>query len=210
MEAATCVRSAGRCVAASAACCGPGAASLGGEWLCVAQVYPLHGGGKALGSGVGWVRGRGCRGLTSGRSFLVSPSCVPWWPLVGWPWRVFAACCIHGGTTSACCRVAVEAAVGCGGVACVGVVHGVCGGPSCIVLGGSSWRSVAAVRGGRPWAKRLLGWCGTCGVGMARGRGMHVSASNATLGFLSLGVPAVSALRFLRSFPLRPSLSNLF
>ena len=151
VQAATSVRSVGWCVAASPAFCGQGAASVGGEWLCVARVYVLHGGGRALGSSMGWVRGRGCRGLTSGRFFLVSAWCVPRWPLVGSPWRAFAACHIPGGTT-VCCRVAVGAAVGCRGVACVGVVCGVCGGLSCVVLGGSSWRSVAAVRGGRPWA----------------------------------------------------------
>ena len=47
--------SAGRWVAASWACCGPGAASAAGEWRCVAGVYRFHGGGGGylLGCGVG-------------------------------------------------------------------------------------------------------------------------------------------------------------
>ena len=50
--------SAGRWVAASLACRGTGFATVGGEWLFVAAVYRLHGGGGGLGSGMGWVRGR--------------------------------------------------------------------------------------------------------------------------------------------------------
>ena len=40
---------------ASWACCGPGAALLGGEWWCVAVGYGFHGveGGYLLGCGVG-------------------------------------------------------------------------------------------------------------------------------------------------------------
>ena len=47
--------SAGRWVAASWACCGPGAAAAGGEWRCVAGLYRFHrgGGGYVLGCGVG-------------------------------------------------------------------------------------------------------------------------------------------------------------
>ena len=81
--------SAGRWVAASWACCGPGAALASGEWRCVAGVYRFHGGGGAICSGVGRARGRlpagsGCRGLTVGGSSAVYPWCVPWWPPVGW------------------------------------------------------------------------------------------------------------------------------
>ena len=137
-RAATFVGSAGRWVAASWACCSPGAASVGGEWWCLARVYRLHGGGGAMGSGVWWVRGRrpagsGCRGLTVGGSSAVSPWCVPWWPLVGWLRGVHGVYRIHGGTTVCWCAV-----VGCGGGACVGVVGVVGGGVSCVVLGGSS------------------------------------------------------------------------
>ena len=72
-RAATFVGSAGQCVVASGACCGPGVAPVGGEWLCVAGVYRLHGGAGASGSGVAWVRGRlpasgGCQDLTVGGS----------------------------------------------------------------------------------------------------------------------------------------------
>ena len=173
-RAATFVGSAGRLLASSRACCGPGAVSVVGEWLCVAGLYRFHGGGGALGSGVGWVRGRppagsGCRGLTLGRSSAVPPCCILWWPLVGWQCGAFCVYRIHGGTT-VCWRAAVEDVVGCGGGACVGVVRVVCGDASCVVLGGSSCRSVVAVRGGWSWAWRFLGGCGTCGVGMA-GRG---------------------------------------
>ena len=62
---------------------------------------------------------------------------------------------IHGGTTVRC-QVSVWGAVGCGGVAFVGVVRVVCGGASCVVLGSFSWRSVAAVRRGRSLAWQLL------------------------------------------------------
>ena len=133
-RAATFVGSAGRWVPASWACCGPGAASLGGEWRCVAGMYHLHGGGAAMGSGEGWVRGRlpvgsGCRGLTVGGSSAVSPWCVPWWPLVGWLRGVLGVSCIHGGTT-----VCWPAVVGCGGGACVGVVRVAGGRVSCVVV----------------------------------------------------------------------------
>ena len=50
--------SAGRWVAASWVCCGPGAVPAGGEWRCVAGVYRFHGGGGAICSDVGWARGR--------------------------------------------------------------------------------------------------------------------------------------------------------
>ena len=103
-------------------------------------MYRIHCGRGALGSGVGWVRGRPpagswCRGPTVGGSSLVSPWCVPWWPLVGWLWRVFAVYRIHGGTT-VCWQAAVGVAPGCWGVACFGVACGVCGGGLCVVLGG--------------------------------------------------------------------------
>ena len=70
--------SAGRSVAASWACCGPGAAPALGEWRCVAGVYCFHAGGGAMCSVVGSARGRlpagsGCRGLTVGGSSAVSP-----------------------------------------------------------------------------------------------------------------------------------------
>ena len=99
--------SAGRWVAASWACCGPGAAPAGGEWRCVAGVYRFHGGGGAICSGVGWARGRlpagsGCRGLTVGGSSAVSPWCVPWWSPVGWLKWVFGVYRIHGGTIVCC------------------------------------------------------------------------------------------------------------
>ena len=105
----------------------------------MAGVYRLHDGGGAMGSGVGWVRGRlpagsGCRGLTVCGPSAVSPWCVPWWPLVGWLRGVLGVYRIHGGTT-----VCWRAVVGCGGGACVGVVRAVGGGVSCVVLGGSSW-----------------------------------------------------------------------
>ena len=45
--------SAGRWVAASRVCCGPAAAPVGGEWLCVAGVYRFHGEGEGLGFGRG-------------------------------------------------------------------------------------------------------------------------------------------------------------
>ena len=144
--------SAGRWVAASWACCGPGAAPAGGEWRCVAGVYRFHGGGGgALCSGVGWARGRllagsGCRGLTVGGSSAVSSWCVPWWSLVGWLKGVLGVYRIHGGTI-VCWRAAAVCAAGCGGGACVGVVRVVGGGVLCAVLGGSSWWSVVMV----PW-----------------------------------------------------------
>ena len=40
--------SAGRWVAASWACCGPGAVPAAGEWRCVAWVYRFHGEGGGL------------------------------------------------------------------------------------------------------------------------------------------------------------------
>ena len=134
---------------------------------------PLWWGG-AMGSGVGWVRGRlpagsGCCSLTVGGSSAVSPCCVPWWPLVGWLRGVFRFYRIHGGTT-ACWR----AAVGCGGGAFVGVVRVVDGGASCVVLGSSSWWSAVAVLGGWSWAWLFLGQCGTCGVGIVWGGGACV------------------------------------
>ena len=124
-------------------------------------------------SGVGWVRGRlpagsGCQGLTVGGSSAVSPWCVPWRSLVGWLKGVFGVYRIHWGTT-VCRRAAAGRAVGCGGGACVGVVRVVGGGASCVVLGGSSWRSVVVVPGRWSWAWRFLGGCGTCGVGFAGG-----------------------------------------
>ena len=172
--------SAGRWVAASWACCGPGAAPAGGEWRCVAGVYRFHGGGGPICSGVGWACGRlptgsGCGGLTVGGSSAVSPWCVPWWSLVGWPKGVFGVYGIHGGTI-VCWRAAAGGAVGCGGGACVGVVHVVRGGASCVVLGGSSWWSVVVLSGGWSWAWRFLGGCGTCGVGLAGGGGARVWA----------------------------------
>ena len=156
----------------------PGAAPAGVEWRCVAGVYRLHGGGGAMGLSVGWVRGRlpagsGCRGLTVGGSPAVSPWCVPWWPLVGWLRGVFGVYRIHGGTT-VCWPAAVGDVVGRGAGACVRVVRVVGGSASRVVLGGSSWRSVVAVRGGWSWAWRFLGGCGTCGVRMAGGGGARV------------------------------------
>ena len=168
-------RSAGRWVAASWACCGPGAVPAGGEWRCVAGVYRFHGGGGAICSGVGWARGRlpagsGCRGLTVGGYSAVSPWCVPWWSLVGWLKGVFGVYRIHGGTI-VCWGAAAVGAAGCGGGACVGVDRVVGGGVSCVVLGGSSWWSVVVVTGGWSWALRFLGGCGTCGVALAWGGG---------------------------------------
>ena len=167
--------SAGRWVAASWACCGPGAVPADGEWRCVAGVYPFHGGGGAICSGVGWARGRlpagsGCRGLTVGGYSAASPWCVPWWSLVGWLKGVFGVYRIHGGTI-VCWGAAAVGAAGCGGGACVGVDRVVGGGVSCVVLGGSSWWSVVVVPGGWSWALRFLGGCGTCGVGFAGGGG---------------------------------------
>ena len=168
--------SAGRWVAASLACCGPGAAPAGGEWRCVTGVYRFHGGGGAICSCVGWAHGRlpagsGCRGLTVGGSSAVSPWCVPWWSLVGWLKGFFGVYRIHGGTI-VCWRVAAGAAVGCRGGACVGVVRVVGGGASRVVLGGSSWWSVVVVLGSCwSWAWRFLGGSGTCGVGLAWGGG---------------------------------------
>ena len=91
-RAATFEGSGGRWMAASRACWGPGAAPVGGEWLCVAGVYHFHGGG---GGGGGGARARAWGGSVVGYrqvsgagavggSCLASPSCVPWWPLVGW------------------------------------------------------------------------------------------------------------------------------
>ena len=130
--------------------------------------------GGAVGSGVGWVRGRlaagsGCRGLVVGGSSAVSSWCVPWWPLVGRLGGVFGVYHIHGGIT-----VCWRAVVGCGGGACVGVVRVVSGDVSCVVLGGSSWGSVVAVRGGWSWAWRFLGGGRTCGVGTVGGGGARV------------------------------------
>ena len=141
----------------------------------MAGVYRLHGGGGAICSGVGWARGRlpagsGCRGLTVGGSSAVSPWCVPWWSLVGWLKGVFGVYRIHGGTI-VCWSAAAAAAASCGGGACVGVDRVVGGGVSCVVLGGSSWWSVAVVPGGWSWALRFLGGCRTCGVGLAGGAG---------------------------------------
>ena len=172
--------SAGRWVAASWACCGPGAAPAGGEWRCVAGVYGFHGGGGAICSGVGWARGRlpagsGCRGLTVGGSSAVSPWCVPLWSMVGWLKGVFGVYRIHGGTI-VCWRAAAGGAVGCGVGAWVGVVCVVVGGVWCVVLGGSSWWSVVVVPGGWSWAWRFLGGCGTCGVGLVGGGGARVWA----------------------------------
>ena len=167
--------SAGRWVAASWACCDPGAVPVGGEWRCVAGVYRFHGGGGAICSGVGWARGRllagsGCRGLTVGGYSAASPWCVPWWSLVGWLKGVFGVYRIHGGTI-VCWGAAAVGAAGCGAGACVGVDRVVGGGASCVVLGGSSWWSVVVVPGGWSWALRFLGGCGTCGVGLAGGGG---------------------------------------
>ena len=77
-------------------------------------------GGGAVGSGVGWVRGRlpagsGCRGLTVDGPSVVPPWCVPRWSLVGWLRGVLVVYRIHGGTT-----VCGRAVVGCGGGACEG------------------------------------------------------------------------------------------
>ena len=167
--------SAGRWVAASWACCGPGAVPAGGEWRCVAGVYRFHGGRGAICSGVGWARGRlpagsGCRGLTVGGYSAASPWCVPWWSLVGWLKGAFGVYRIHGGTI-VCWGAAAVGAAGCGGGACVGVDRVFGGGVSCVVLGGSSWWSVVVVPGGWSWALRFLGGCGTCGVGLAGGGG---------------------------------------
>ena len=167
--------SAGRWVAASWACCGPGAVPAVGEWRCVAGVYRFHGGGGAICSDVGWARGRlpagtGCRGLTVGGYSALSPWCVPWWSLVGWLKGVFGVYRIHGGTIL-CWGVAAVGAAGCGAGACVVVDRVVGGGVSCVVLGGSSWWSVVVVPGGWSWALRFLGGCGTCGVGLAGGGG---------------------------------------
>ena len=119
--------SAGRWVAASWACCGPGAVPAGGGWRCVAGVYCFHGWGGAICSGVGWARGRllagsGCRGLTVGGSSAVSPWYVPWWSLVGWVKGVLGVYRIHGGTI-VCWGAAAVGAAGCGGGASVGVVR---------------------------------------------------------------------------------------
>ena len=166
--------SAGRWVAASWTCCGAGAAPAGGEWRCAAGVYRFHGGGGgAVCSAVGWVCGRlpagsGCRGLTVGWSSAVSPWCVLWWCLVGWLKGVSGVYRIHGGTI-VCWRAAAGGSVGCGAGACVGVVRVVGSGASCVVLGGSSWRSAVVVLGGWSRAWRFLGGCGTCGVGLAWG-----------------------------------------
>ena len=105
----------------------------------------------------------------------------------------FAVYRIHGGST-VCWQAAVEAAVGCGGRACFGVVRVVCGGMSCVVLGGSPLWSAVAVSRGRSSAWRLLGGCGTCGVGMAGGGRACVWACFATLAFFGCGVLGVSAL----------------
>ena len=126
-------------------------------------------------SGVGWVRGRlpactGCWGPTVGGSSAVSPWCVPWWFLVRWLKGPFGMYRIHGDTI-VCWRAAAGGAVGCGGEACVCVVRVVGGGASCVVLGGSSWRSVLVVLGGWSWAWRFLGGCGTCGVRVGWGGG---------------------------------------
>ena len=116
-----------------------------------------------MGAGVGWVCGRllagsGRRGLTVGGSSAVSPWCVTCWPLVGWLRGVFGVYRFYGGTT-VCWRAAVGGVVGCGVGACVSVVSVVCGSASCVVLGGSSWRSVVAVRRGLSWAWRFpQGW----------------------------------------------------
>ena len=168
---ATFVGSAGRWVAACWACCGPGAAYLDGEWWCVAWVYRLHGGGRAVGSGMGWVCGRlpagsGCRGLTVGGRSAVSSWCVPWCPLVGWLRGFFGVYRIHGGTT-VCWRVVV----GCGGGGGVGAVLVVGGGASCVVPGGSSWWFVVAVRGGWSWAWRFWEGAGLAGSGWFGGGG---------------------------------------
>ena len=167
--------SAGRLVAASWTCCGPGAVPAGGEWRCVAGVYRFHRGGGAICSGVGWARGRltagsGCRGLTVGGYSAAPPWCVPWWPLVGWLKGVFGVYRIHGGTI-VCWGAAAVGAAGCGGRACVGVDRVFGGGVSCVVLGGSPWWSVVVVPRGWSWALRFLGGCGTCGVGLAGGGG---------------------------------------
>ena len=161
--------SAGRWVAASWACCGPGAVPAGGEWRCVAGVYHFHGRGGAICSGVGWARGRlpvgsGCRGLTVGGYSAVSPWCVPWWSLVGWLKGVFGVYRIHGGTI-VCWGAAAVGAAGCGGGACVGVDRVVGGGVSCVVLGGSSWWSVVVV----PWGV-VLGFAVPGRVRDMRGR----------------------------------------
>ena len=187
--------SAGRWVAASWACCGPGAVPAGGEWRCVAGVYCFHGGGGAFCSGVGWARGRllagsGCRVLTVGGSSAVSPWCLPWWFLVGWLKGVFGVYRIHGGTI-VCWGAAAVSAAGIGGGACVGVVCVVGGGVSCVVLGGSSWWSVVVVPGGWSWAWGFLGGCETCGVGLAGGGGRVCG-----LACLPSALPAVSSSAF--------------
>ena len=171
--------SAGRWVAASWACYGPGAVPVGGGWRCVAGVYRFGSGGGAICSGVGLARGRlsagsGCRGLTVGGYSAVSPWCVPWWSLVGWLKGVLGVYRIHGGTT-VCWGAAAVGAAGCGGGACVVFDRVVGGGVSGVVLGGSSWWSVVVVPGGWSWALRFLGGCGTCGVGLAGGGGACVS-----------------------------------
>ena len=188
--------SAGRWVAASWACCGPGAAPAGGEWRCVAGVYRFHGGGGGYLLGCGLGRGRlpagsGCRGLTVGGSSAVSPWCVPCWSLVGWLKGVFGVYRIHGGTI-VCWRAAARVAPGCGGGACVGVVRVVGGSVSFVVLRGSSWWSVMVVPGGWSWAWRFLGGCGTCGVGLAWGGGGRVCG----LACLPSALPAVSSSAF--------------
>ena len=165
LRAATSVGSAGWCAASRARCLRCGVRRWGVAVCGWGVSSPLWG-GRGLGSGVVWARGRspagsGCRGLTFGGSFLVSLWCVPWRTLVSWLWKVPVACSIHGGTT-VCRGVAMECAAGCRGVACVGVAHGVCNGAFCVVLGGSSWRSVVVVRRGRSWVWRLLGGCRTC------------------------------------------------
>ena len=196
--------SAGRWVAASWACCGPGAVPAGGEWRCAVGVYRFHGGGGAICSGVGWARGRllagsGCRGLTVGGSSAVSPWCVRWWSLVGWLKGVFGLYRIHGGTIL-CWGAAAVGAAGCGGGACVGVVRVVGGGVSCVPYS-------AAPHGG------LLWWCLGCGLGLG---GSWEGAGHAGSGWLGGGGGGacvglrVCLLLFPRSLPLPFPCSSLF
>ena len=98
---------------------------------------------------------------------------------------------IHGGTI-VCWRAAAGGAAGCGGGACVSVVRVVGGDAACVVLSSSSWWSVVVVPGGWSWAWRLLGGCGTCGVGLAGGGGLRVCGPAC----LPSALPAVSSSAF--------------
>ena len=204
VRAATFVGSAGRWVVASRACCCPGAAPVGDGWLCVAGVYGLHGGGGALGSGAGWVRGRlpagsGRWGLTVGGSSVVSPWCVLWWPLVGWLWGPFrctasmgAPLCV-GRPQWGVLSVVWAGLVSLSSVCCAAVRRV---SSSAVPHGGLLWRCV----GGGLGAGGSPEGAGHAGSGWPGGGGACVSACTATLTFLGHDVPGVSALCCLRGF----------